>query len=350
MMVMIHSFELFIPVNDKDIDQLFFKYGIKVNRYRYIPAAIKQLNKKLKNVFPAYAIVRTWRNLQLPGIWYLTIKVDAIKLLNRGTITDDDYDLIELDIRKFLTYHFGLSYHFDYHTLTRIDYRIDVAVPNPQHRELLFHLMEKYTLKYAYKEKIKWGKDKNGDPFKYETSQYHKSKSTELIIYSKEEERIAKGEPIEAYDKNIIRYELRLQNRHLNSMKRSGKGGKARPKQLKVYFSTQLMKEYMKKHVIPIVHTGDYYKINEAEKIISNSSFSRRKKESLRKFLITISKGTIDTPLKKPKEEGGISRPTYRQYLRDLESLGINPILIPKNLSTKNYASFPSFMENPFKI
>src|SRR5699024_11862060 len=84
---------------------------------------------------------------------------------------------------------------------------------------------------------------------------------------------------LEYYNKNINRYELRLQNRHLKSMKRSGKGGKARPKQLKVYFSTQLMKEYMRKHVIPIVHTGDYYKINEAEKIISNSSFSRRKKE-----------------------------------------------------------------------
>lgn len=46
----------------------------------------------------------------------------------------------------------------------------------------------------------------------------------------------------------------------------------------------------MKKHVVPIVHTGDYYKIHEAEKRISNSSFSRRKKESLRKFLVMISK------------------------------------------------------------
>src|SRR5699024_10328204 len=123
---------------------------------------------------------------------------------------------------------------------------------------------------------------------------YNNKKKKELIKYSKEEERIEKGETIEDYDKNIIRYELRLQNRHLNSMKRSGKGGKARPKQLKVYFSKQLMKEYMKKHVIPIVHTGDYYKINEAEKIISNSSFSRRKKERLREFLVTISKGNID--------------------------------------------------------
>jgi len=347
---LIHSFETFIPVSSEDMQQLFSKYGIKVNKYRYIRAAVEELNKQLKKVFPAYAIVRTWEHEYLDGIWYLQFKVDAIKVLNRGTITEGDYELIELDIRKFLTRHFGYSDYFDYHTLTRIDYRIDVEVPDPQHRELLFHLLEKYTLKYAYKEKIKYGKDKDGNPFKYETSQYHKCKSTELIIYSKEEERLAKGEPIEPYDKNIIRYELRLKNSHLNSMKREDKGGKARPKQLKVYFSKQLMEEYMKKHVVPIVHTGDYYKINEAEKIIANSSFSRRKKASLRSFLIMISRGNIDTPLKKSKEEGGISRPTYRQYLRDLESLGINPILIPKHFSTENYSSFPSFMKNPFNI
>jgi hypothetical protein len=171
-----------------------------------------------------------------------------------------------------------------------------------------------------------------------------------LIIYSKEDERIAKGEQIKPYDENIIRYELRLKNSHLNSMKREDKGGKGRPKQLKIYFSYQLWKEYMEKHVIPIVHTGDYYKITEAEKIIAKSSFSKKKKESLRKFLITVSKGNIDSPLNKMKEEESISKPTHRQYLRDLASLRINPILIPKNFSTENYTSFPSFLKNPFEI
>lgn len=217
---MIHSFELFNLVSSDDIQQLFYKYDIRVDKYRYLSAAVEELNKKLKKLFPAYAIVQIWEHEYLDGIWYLKFKVDAIKVLNRGTITEEDYELIELDIRKFLTRHFGYSDYFDYHTLTRIDYRIDVEVPNPQHRELLFHLLEKYTLRYAYKEKIKYGKDENGESFKYETSQYHKCKSTELIIYSKEEERIAKGEPIEPYDKNIIRYELRLKNTHLNSMKR----------------------------------------------------------------------------------------------------------------------------------
>ena len=350
MNVLLHSFEMYIHISSEDMYELCYKYGINVSRYQNIGAAVEKLNIELKRLYPAYAIVFAKELQHLEGIWYLQFKVDVIKMLKRGTITEDDYELVELDIRQFLSNHFGYSFYYDYHTLTRIDYKIDVEVPNPQHRELLFHLFEKYTYRYAYKEKIKWGKDENGNPFRYETSQYHKNKSTELIIYSKEEERIAKGEPIEPYDKNIIRYELRLKNRHLNAMKREDKGGKARPKQLKVYFSKQLMLEYMRKHVIPIVHTGDFYKINEAEKVISNSSFSRMKKERLREFLVTISKGNIDTPLKKPKEAGGISRPTYRQYLRDLESIGVNPILIPKNFSTENYSSFPSFVKNPFRI
>lgn len=330
-------------IDFEDFQHLFAKYGVGLNKYRYIRAAVKELNREIKKVFPAYAIIRTWEQTGT-GDWYLQLKVDAVKMLNRGDITEGDYELVESDIRKYLIHHFGHSDYFDAHTLTRIDYKVDFELPDRKDRELLFHLLEKYTAKYAYKEKIKWGKDEDSNPVKYDTSQYHKCKSTELIIYSKEDERIAKEEPIKPYDENMVRYELRLKNSHLNSMKRKDKGGKARPKQLKVYFSNKLWKAYMEKHVIPIVHTGDYYKITEAEKVISNSSFSYRKKESLRKFLVMISKGNIDTPKKH------MSKPTYRQYLRDLAVLEINPILIPKNFTTTNHTSFPSFLKNPFKL
>ncbi|WP_153461405.1 hypothetical protein [Sediminibacillus terrae] len=339
---MIHTFELMIFISYEDFQHICFKYDVNLNKFRYVRAAVKELNRKIKKFFPAYAVVRSWE--QPNGDWNLQLKIDAVKLLNRGTIKEEDYDLVESDIRKFLTRHFGHSDYFDSHTLTRIDYRLDIELSDKKDRELLFHLLEKYTVKFAYKEKIKWGKDENDNPKKYETSQYHKCKSTELIIYSKEDERIANAEEIQPYDENIIRYELRLKNNHLNSMKRQDKGGRGRTKMLKTYFSYQLWKEYMEKHVLPIVHAGDYYKITEAEKIITNSSFSKRKKESLREFLVMISKGSIDTPKKH------MSLPTYRQYIRDLTSLGISPILIPKNLVTKNYKAFPNCLKNPFKI
>src|SRR5699024_2667435 len=142
---------------------------------------------------------------------------------------------------------------------------------------------------------------------------------------------------IEPYDRNRVRYELRLKNEHLNGMTRDDKGT-GRPKKLSAYFSNALSEQYLTKHVLPIVRKGNYYKISEAEKIIENSSFSKLKKKKLRAFLISISKGNIDTPLKK-----GMSKPTYRQYLRDLENIGVNPILIPKNRK-----DFPNQLKNPF--
>ncbi|MFD1779892.1 hypothetical protein ACFSFW_14605 [Fredinandcohnia salidurans] len=128
-----------------------------------------------------------------------------------------------------------------------------------------------------------------------------------MNIYDKEEERIAKGEEIQPYEENVVRYELRLKNSHLNGMKRKDKG-KSRPKELRSYFSYQLWNEYMEKHVLPIVHRGDYYKIAKAEKNIENSHFSKKKKDDLRAFLVQISNGSID----KPKKH--MSKPTYRKY------------------------------------
>lgn len=334
---MIHTFEMILKLPYSDVQHLFSIYGVNMNKYHYFEAAVKQLNKEVKKKNKdVYAI--TWIKCQANGDWNLHLKVDVVKMLHKGDILESDFSLVESDIRKFLIRHFGHSTYFDTHTLKRIDYKLDVMVANPKDRKLLFHLLEKYTARYAYKEKINWGIDEDGNPFKYGTSQYHKCNSVELFIYSKEDERIAKGEEIQPYEKGRFRYELRLKNSHLNSMKRKDKG-KGRPKELKVYFAYQLWKEYMEKHVLPIVHRGDYYKITEAEKIIANSHFSIRKKEDLRAFLVTISKGSIDTPMK------NMSKPTYRKYLQELESIGINPVLIPKNRT-----DFPTHLKNPFEI
>lgn len=337
MTYMLHSFEMLLPVNYEDIRHLFAMYNVKVDLYEHFGAAVTELNQRVKDRFNSYGI--RWLSSQGKGTWYLHLKVDVIKMLSRSDITDNDYDAVESDIRLFLIKDFGHSSYFNSHRLTRIDYRFDAVVPNPKERELLFRLLEKTTKKYSFKKMIKYGLDENGNPFKYETSQYHKCESVELFIYSKVDERKAKGEKIETYDRNRVRYELRLMNEHLNGMTRDDKGT-GRPKKLKAYFSNALSQQYLTKHVLPIVHKGDYYKITEADKIIENSAFSRLKKEKLRAFLITISKGSIDTPKKK-----GISAPTYRQYLKDLASLGVNPVLIPKNRN-----DFPNHFKNPFTI
>jgi hypothetical protein len=112
-------------------------YGIKVDKYHYFGAAVEQLNEEIKKVFPSYAVSYIWD--QATGDCNLQLKVDAVKMLSRGTIVEDDYVLVEADIRKFLTWHFGQSDYFDSHVLTRIDYKQDCYVPDSKDRKLLFH-------------------------------------------------------------------------------------------------------------------------------------------------------------------------------------------------------------------
>ena len=339
MIFMIHTLSMLLSIKDEEVFHLFSIYGHDIQKFDYIKAAIEKINQNLKQNDSAYRI--NWLKYKCKGNWKISVKVDLVKMLDKGIIIEQDYELVENHIRDFLLMHFGDDSSYD--TLIRIDYKMDCLVPDERERELLFHLFEKYTRKYRFKQKIKWGKDDDGNPIKYDTSQYHKNESIEFIFYSKEDERIAKGEVIKDYERHVVRYEKRLKNPHLNAMKRRDKG-RNRPKKLWCYFKEDLWKEYMEKHILPIVHKGDHYKIFEAEKVISKSTFSRNKKEKLRKFLISISKGSIDTPKK------DMSPPTYRQYLKDLEKLKINPILIPKNFSTENHKSFPSYLKNPFKI
>lgn len=337
MLIMIHTVEMLIPVEYRVVQHLFKRNKIKANAYEHFGAIIKKLNQNVKTVYNGFAY--TWLSSQGKGLWNVHIKVDIAKILGKGDIREKDYPLVQAIIKSFLFNQLGSTAYFEEHTLTRIDYKFDVVVSNPIHRKLIFHLYEKYTEKYRMKEKIKWGKDEEGNPFKYDTSQYHKCKSVEIIIYSKEEERIAKDEVIQLYEKDVIRFELRLKNWHLNDMKRNDGKGKNRPKKLVEYFKEDLYREYMTNHLSPIIRKGDYYKITKAEKILENSHFSRKKKEKLRAFLVEISNKGIDAP------KQNLSLPTYRRYLQDVESIGINPILIPKNIK-----EYPSYFKNPFEL
>ncbi|RKQ16447.1 hypothetical protein [Ureibacillus endophyticus] len=334
---MIHSVEILFPVEYEEVQLLLKRNRVKAEAYEKFGAVVKKLTQNVKSEHPGFAF--TWLSSNGKGSWNIHLKVDIVKLLRKSDITEKDYQGVEAIIRKFLISQFGHSSHFDEHILTRIDYKLDVVIPNKNHEKLIFHLYEKYTERFRFKEKIKWGKDEQGKPLKYETSQYHKCKSVEFIIYSKEEERIAKGEEIQPYEKDVVRFELRLKNDHLNAMKRNDGKGKNRAKKLSEYFKEELYREYMINHVTPIIRKGDYYKITKAEKILDESNFSRKKKEKLRSFLVDISKNGIDSPKKY------LSKPTFRRYLQDLESLGINPVLIPKNR-----VDFPSIMKNPFVL
>ncbi|WP_440897436.1 hypothetical protein ACS127_05545 [Amphibacillus sp. Q70] len=334
---MIHTFEFYLHTDIKAIQNLLSVHSVKILDWNNIRSAIKKINEKINTNF--YGIKINYIKELANDEYQIHFKLDITKLLHKGNISETDYYTVEKLIQDFLNNSFGSHIIFDKHILTRIDYKYDCVVKDQKNRELLFHLIDKHTRKYSHKEKYRWGKTNSGIPYKYESSQYHNNMSVGMIIYDKERERLEKNEPVLEFHENVVRYELRLNNQHLNSKKRQDKSGKSIPKKLSAYFQEEVWKDYMNKHVYPIVHKGDYYKITVAEKIIDASNLTKRKKDKLRQFLVRISKGTLDTP------KQNLSRATYRQYIRDLETLGINPILIPKNRKDA-----PGCFKNPFTL
>ncbi|WP_245959356.1 hypothetical protein [Neobacillus piezotolerans] len=88
--------------------------------------------------------------------------------------------------------------------------------------------------------------------------------------------------------------------------------------------------------MLPIYHTGTFYKVDEARHIIYKSALTIKNKEKLVDFLKKVSSFDLDTPLK------AMTKETRKRRLQMLKELGINPVPIPKN-----YPHAPLSLENP---
>lgn len=296
-----------------------------------------QLNKHFEGEFPGVTMTITNSG---NGKWKLYMVVDAIRLLGKPDITEDDYKSLEKEIRYILWRVVGHSSHYRTHTLLRIDFRYDVRIEDEDTRMLLINMYKKLTASYRFQQKY-LGKLKDGVFVPYKTTVYHSSNSIESMVYLKAEERKAIGERIEDYEKDIIRYEVHVMADHLYYMERKNEKNQ-RPRKLSSYIKEGVYKEYFQKYMSHIYFLGDFYKIDEARKKLKNSTLSVQNKLKLIEFLKQVSSHSIDTPLKK------MSKGTFKSRLALLHKTEINPILIPKNYSSKN-SSFkaPSYLKNP---
>lgn len=320
---MIHTFKMLFLLHYEEVQDLQRRLNIKYT----------QVNEYFEGMFPGVTMSITNSG---NGEWKLYMVVDAIKLLGNPDITEDDYMPIEKEIRYILWHVVGHSSHYSNHTLLRIDFRYDVLVKDKDHRMLLVDLYKKLTKSYKFQKKY-LGKIEHGVFVPYKTTVYHSSKSVESIVYLKEEERIDKGERIESYEKDIVRFEVHVMENHTYYMEKKSINVQ-RPRKLGEYMKDVVYKEYFRKYMSQIYHPGDFYKIDEVRKKLKQSSLSNQNKLKLIDFLKQISSHNVDTPLKNKK----MSKVTYNSRLALLSEVGINTILIPKN-----YPKAPSLLKNP---
>ncbi len=320
---MIHTFKMLFLLHYEEVQDLQRRLNIKYT----------QVNECFEGMFPGVTMsISNSGN----GQWKLYMVVDAIKLLGNPDITESDYLSLEKKIRYILWHVVGHSSHYSNHTLLRIDFRYDVLIKDKNHRMLLVDLYKKLTKSYKFQKKY-LGKIEHGVFVPYKTTVYHSSKSVESIVYLKEEERIDKGERIESYEKDIVRFEVHVMENHTYYMEKKSIKFQ-RPRKLGEYMKDVVYKEYFRKYMSQIYHPGDFYKIDEVRKKLKHSSLSNQNKLKLIDFLKQISSHNVDTPLKNKK----MSKGTYNSRLALLSEVGINTILIPKN-----YPKAPSLLKNP---
>lgn len=240
------------------------------------------------------------------GGWKLLLTIDAIKLLNKADIQDNDYNKVENFLHRFCMDNFGEILNL---ILTRIEYRYDAKML-PEERDFFLRRYKKIIDKQYFAEKKT-----------FNTSIYHSNKSKSKIIYDKQSERDAKGAKIESYEKNVLRYEVKLLNRHLYyNMKKYDI-----ERTLKNYWDSEVYRKYFIEEFEPILYPGNYYKLYDIMKILSSTNLKEKEIENLRKLLLSISRKGVTEARKY------YSSYMFHKYINILNELKINPIVIPKN-------------------
>ncbi|MGE8203052.1 phage/plasmid replication domain-containing protein [Heyndrickxia sp. NPDC080065] len=272
---------------------------------------------------------------KLFAIWRMDVYVDFIKLIGKADIQEKDITKIQKSLDEYLYYIFDNN---DKELmLLRLDFRFDAAVPNKKHRDFLLKIYKKTVEKYGFKKKNDH----------YKSTIYFNSKSMKVMIYDKETEREKKGEKIQEYEKDVLRFEVSLQNRHLNYMKRTY----GLDKRLENYLTDEFWTKYMTKNICPIFFKGNYYPISLSEKIIGESNIKERDKSKLREFLCDVSRHGFDRlkGLKvdcNGKEKEKYSKYKIDKYTKILEDLNINPISIAKHDAEQ--LGKEKWIKNPF--
>lgn len=241
----------------------------------------------------------------------LYIFVDFIKLLGRANIVQNDIEeileKINIVVKTILNRNFELI-------LNRIDYRYDVAIVSEKARKIILEkLLSKCKEKASYMRKLE----------RYKSNVKYFAKSNSNIIYDKEFVRIIKGEEIQEYEKDIIRFEAQVKCGHLRYKSKIENNPVER--ELREYLTWEKYKEYMDKMIIKIVGKGDFYNLYHATKIINKSTLPDKNKLELVEFLKFTSQ---KRSLSKTYEKYG--RYKYNKYIKILEDLNINPIVIPE--------------------
>lgn len=296
---MIHTAEFYAVLENKTIGELEknFKTNIKLINENIVCDEFKGIKFYFYKMY---------------GVYRFNLYVDFIKLLGKSDINENDYTEIEKHLKKYLFLIFKDESSRLEIILKRLDFRKDIKIEK-KCREILLKIYKKARKTSRFKKKN----------IEYDTSIYYSNKSMTVILYDKEQERNDKGKLVEDYEENILRLEVRLFPRHLNAQKRE--------KSLKTYLNNEIFQKYIENNAFPIFYKGNHYKIELIEKKLIDNNIKAKDKNDILRFLKYISLYGYNSAINKRCDTGELKWSNYKvkKYIKLLESLNINPFIIP---------------------
>lgn len=235
----------------------------------------------------------------------LLIFTNTHTLLNKKDITLSDYSPYMDRLRRILNVVVGQPYKL---TLNRIDYYTNLVFETNEQLNDVCKLLQLYPKTYNYMKATK----------QYDTSIHLHTKNKgqrNMVLYNKYVEsgynpKYSKTLRVESQNKKVL-----LQNQ----LEKFGVDRK-----LKNYWSKDTFQEFYLDLVVPFLYEGNHYKLEEAQKIVGQSSFTPTIKKNLIQFLEDVNLYGMEYTKQL------YSKTTIKGRIEKLEGIGVNPITIPK--------------------
>lgn len=279
----------------------------------------------------------------------LAIKTTTHKILNKKDIKLSDkaefVKRLNSIVNQILNTK-GIDYNMK---LTEIDYCSDVNVGDDRKEEYI-KLLNKHLRRFKQKEKKRIYEEsiqvttKSGGIVKGYNKEaeiiYKYNKKREDLL-NNNDEKIIKQEldnlkkrtqaEIEKY-KGVIRLEIAMRKSNLKYYLKASSKKHSKDKNVPIehrtidnYWNKEKMEKHFFKEFKSYLYEEDYYKLDIAINMIKNSDISNSWKNKLTKFLQDISKSSIQNV------KDNMPNGTFRNYIKQLNMLKINPITIDEN-------------------
>lgn len=268
------------------------------------------------------------------------------------------YNLLEilpcLEVYPELREQDSAKWHeWNIYKLRRIDFVFEIKLNNQQYLKLLnggYTLREKYYTRNYYEDEellidvsddepdIEDSDDIMDIESEYTSNVqyiYYKGKSLNINIYHKDREIIKKNLSANAdNDYDFLRIEVQVKKNKLNAIvKKFDLIGRELP-----YIVTPEVEQYILNYYVKaLTGTGIYVTLDKARSIINQSHFRADKRDRLKAVVEEVAKKHSIAVVLKQIEEGKITHlgkfDTVKKYLRDIQSLGINPLTISNRMA-----------------